>query len=220
MPVYRISGRNVLFIHVPKTGGTSVEAFLGSHAEPALHNRGTKLLRPVRENFLLPSLPMQHFHAALLESMFPAGFFDYAFMIVRHPMQRLISEYGHSRALHRIDAVLPFGLWGHMLLNVRAMAPAISNNHYRPQHEFRCFDAEVFRFEDGIPHIMRQVAARLGLPEPELAPHEKRSSMRIAQVPPSLSARVARVYAADYAAFGYDNETDGKTSAMARPATD
>ena len=88
MPIYRINNRNVLFIHVPKTGGTSVERYLGLYAQPALHNQGAKLLRPVKDATFTPALAMQHFHAELLEAMFPPDFFDYAFMVVRHPAAR------------------------------------------------------------------------------------------------------------------------------------
>ena len=204
MPIYRINGLNVLFIHVPKTGGTSVEKFLLGHAEPALHNRGVKLLKPISDGLLSPSLAMQHFHAELLEGMFPKGFFDYAFMVVRHPMQRLVSEYGHSRGLGRIDSRLPFNAWAHMMLTVQKIEPSFSNNHFRPQADFQCFGAEVLHFEDGMPAVLRHVALKLGLPEPETAPHEKRSGSEVKHISPSLVARAARVYARDYESFGYE----------------
>ena len=49
MPAYRIHNKNVLFIHVPKTGGTTVESFLETHGKMSLHNQGVKLLKPVFE---------------------------------------------------------------------------------------------------------------------------------------------------------------------------
>lgn len=204
MPIYRINNRNVLFIHVPKTGGTSVESFLRSHAEPALHNQGCKLLRPYRGATLAPSVALQHFHAELLTAMLPMGYFDYAFMIVRHPMRRLISEYGHSRKLGRIDSRLPFNSWAHLMLNFANIGPCFSNNHYRPQNEFHCFDAEVFRFEEGLPNILERVAQQVGVPHPAITPHEKKSSMRVTGITAAVYSRVQHCYAGDFAAFEYD----------------
>jgi hypothetical protein len=204
MPAYRIGNKNVLFIHVPKTGGTSIEAFLEAHAQPALHNNGRKLLKAYGSTTLEPALAMQHFHADLLESMFPAGFFDYAFMVVRHPLQRLISEYGHSRNLRRVDSRLPFNIWAELALTTARLAPGVSNNHFRPQAEFRCFGAEVFKFEDGIGSIVDALASRLGLPELSGAPHEKRSSMKSPGVSARVCNRVAAAYDADFRTFGYE----------------
>ena len=89
MPAYRIRNKNVLFIHVPKTGGTTVESFLETHGKSSLHNQGVKLLKPLSDSFLTRSLPLQHFHADLLVAMFAPDFFDYTFMIVRDPLERL-----------------------------------------------------------------------------------------------------------------------------------
>lgn len=204
MPIYRINNRNILFIHVPKTGGTSVEKFLGAHAEPALHNNGRKLLRTYKDATFAPALAMQHFHADLLEAMFPAGFFDYAFMVVRNPVTRLTSEYGHSVGLNRLDSKLPFNIWAHALLTIAGIAPNLSNNHYRPQAEFKCFEAEVFKFEDGVPAVLEAVASRLGLAPPAQTPHEKRSVDVAIEMAASIKARIRKTYARDFESFGYD----------------
>ena len=207
MPAYRIGKKNVLFIHVPKTGGTSIEAFLQTHAEPALHNRGRKLLKPVKSSFLEPSLAMQHFHGDMLEAMFPSGFFDYAFMVVRHPLQRLISEYGHARNLMRFDSMLPFNTWAALALSAASIAPGLSNNHFRQQKAFHCFGAEVFRFEDGVGSILNAVASRLDVPAPQEAPHEKRSTTQAPAISGHVRSRVASLYETDFKAFGYEQDT-------------
>jgi hypothetical protein len=203
MPAYRINGKNVLFIHVPKTGGTTVERFLGAHSATSLHNSGVKLLRPVRGSLLFFSLPMQHFHGALLEAMFGVGFFDYAFMIVRDPLGRMLSEYRHSRVLWRPDAYMPFNGWMALALGLTHVTPNLRNNHFRRQVDFRCFDAEVFRFEDGMESIVERLARRLDLPKPAEVPHMKRTKDLEINVSKACAARVRRHFAADYEAFGY-----------------
>lgn len=203
MPAYRINGRNVLFLHVPKTGGTTIERFLGAHSATSLHNGGIKLLRPVRGSLMFFALPMQHFHGALIESMFGPGFFDYAFMVVRDPIERMKSEYRHSRVLWRPDAYMPFSPWIALALGLTHLTPNLRNNHFRRQVDFRCFGAEVFRFEDGMATILARLAERLDLPKPQEVPHMKRTENRGMEVSPGCAARIRRHFAADYEAFGY-----------------
>jgi len=203
MPAYRINGKNVLFIHVPKTGGTSVERFLAGVSPVSLHNGGVKLLRPVRDARFTRSLPLQHFHGALLEAMFAPGFFDYAFMIVRDPLDRMTSEYRHSLKLGRIDTRLAFDSWLRLSLAIARAAPNLRNNHYRPQADFICFGAEVFKFEQGVGQIMAQVAERLGVAPPASVPHERRSQGPEIAVSAASRERIRKAYAGDYAKFGY-----------------
>jgi hypothetical protein len=203
MPAYRINGKNVLFIHVPKTGGTTLAAFLAAYSSTSLHNRGVKLLKPIEGGALTRSLPLQHFHGRLLESMFAADFFDYSFMVVRDPLERMKSEYRHSGILGRIDARLPFGPWLSLTLGLSSLAPNIRNNHYRPQADFHCFNANVFRFEEGLQSIAARVATRLGVTTPTAVPHERRTDEAEIEVSRASLARIRRFYAADYETFGY-----------------
>jgi Sulfotransferase family len=203
MPAYRINGRNILFIHVPKTGGTTVETCLSEHAPPSLHSQGVKLLKPGNNSLAGQALPLQHFHAKLLQGMFAPGFFDYAFMIVRDPLERLKSEYRYCRKLGRADSMLPFGLWVDLMLRLAAVTPGMRSNHYRPQADFLCFDAEIFRFEDGIDKILGTVSERAGLAAPSSVPHMRRSDPVPIDAGPRWQAKVRQFYAADYERFGY-----------------
>ena len=205
MPAYRINGHNVLFIHVPKTGGTSIESYLSGHAAMSLHNRAKRLFRLKDGTLLNRPLPMQHFHARILERMFAPEFFDYAFMVVRDPLDRLKSEYRHSAThLSRIDARLPFGMWARLMLRLTRLSPGQRHNHFRPQSDFVCFNAEVFRFEDGIGHALATVSERLGLPAPDQIPHERRLAGGDFEVSPSVATAVRAAYAEDCERFGYD----------------
>ena len=203
MPAYRIRNKNVLFIHVPKTGGTTVESFLETHGKSSLHNQGVKLLKPLSDSFLTRSLPLQHFHADLLVAMFAPDFFDYTFMIVRDPLERLKSEYRHSRALGRIDTRLNFEHWLRLMLGLTIFAPNLRNNHFRLQSQFKCFNAEVFKLESGMEHILGSVCARLGLPAPGKIPHERKMTGSSFEVTPLAKARIRAVYDADYRMFSY-----------------
>jgi hypothetical protein len=198
MPIYRIHNRNILFIHVPKTGGTSVEKFLETIAEPGLHNKSRKLLRDFSSGWLAPSLAMQHFDRKLLEGVFPNNFIDYAFMIVRHPVDRLISEYRHSRTHGRLDSRLPFNVWAHMVLRIARWEPHFRNNHFLPQANFRCFDADVYHFEDGIEKIILEISSKLELSKPEFIPHEKKSYFQEINASESTINLIRKIYKEDF----------------------
>jgi hypothetical protein len=90
------------------------------------------------------------------------------------------------------------------MLNIASIDPCFSNNHYRPQNEFHCFHAEVFRFEDGLADILGRVAEQLGVPRPGTIPYEKKSSVQVAGISASVYSRVQQRYAGDFAAFEYD----------------
>jgi hypothetical protein len=203
MPAFRIRNKNVLFIHVPKTGGTTVECFLEMHGKMSLHNQGVKLLIPRSNSALTRSLPLQHFHAELLEAMFAPDFFDYTFMIVRDPLERLKSEYRHSRALGRLDTRLSFEHWVQLMLGLSTYAPNLRNNHFRPQSQFRCFNAEVFKLEDGMEHILASVCTRVGIPVPGKIPHERKMANTAIEVTPTAKAKVRAIYDSDYREFAY-----------------
>ncbi|MCL3882420.1 sulfotransferase family 2 domain-containing protein [Marivita sp. GX14005] len=215
MPLYRIHDRNVLFLHVPKTGGSSVERWLANHARPSM-------MRAHRDG-LLPA-PAQHLHAAALAQLFDPSFIDYAFCIIRHPVHRLQSEFvwrmtgkkiRRFMGLHRTpfaDATpeqraQAFSPWFDKALTRRARDPWYLSNHLRPQVEFTEWPGiEVFRFENGIDGILRRIADRVGLPAPAVAPHEKSSRSQTLEIGASDRARIARVYARDFEEFGYDPE--------------
>lgn len=203
MPIYRIQGKSVLFIHVPKTGGTSVEKYLRQQGPEGLHNQGTKLVKPASGGAFSSNVPLQHFHAELLQAVFAPGFFDYAFIIVRDPVERMRSAYLHSRALGRPEGLLSFDAWARLMLPLASRLPYLRNNHLRPQVEFECFGAEVFRFEQGIAAIMAAVAGRLGLEPPAEVPHERRGTGAALPVSASTREYLRAHFGLDCARFGY-----------------
>lgn len=204
MPMFRIAKKNVVFIHVPKTGGTSVEQALGVAGPMGMHSRNGKQLKSALDGPLARPIPLQHFHGSLLQACLDPGLVDYAFMIVRSPAERLISEYQHCRMRGcRIDAFLPFSAWLRYSLAAARVDPSYRNNHFRPQSEFACFGAEVFRLEDGLEKCLGHVAGKLGLQAIPALPHARKSDHGKPQPTDGDRALIARFYAADYAAYDY-----------------
>lgn len=196
VPVIRISDKQVLFIHVPKTGGSSIEARLAQFGSVQLG------ARDLRTSF--PCSP-QHFHRALLEQLFRASDFDWAFMVVRHPVSRIVSQYQYQTRKRRLlRPALPFSSWLRKALLMRRMNPYLRDNHMRPQHEFEAFGAEVFRYEDGLEAPLEAFGRAVGVPAEGALDRHKQSAP--ANVEPSTAdvRLIRRAYAEDFERYGYD----------------
>lgn len=211
MPILSAAGKRILFIHVPKTAGTTITDLLLSYGDVSGIGH-----YPVSAHSCSP----QHMHAELLreahgsaDSVSP---FDYVFTIVREPVARFESEYawvrtrlGGRRTLLRYGLGLgrgvPINLWARIMLRRYRRYPYVLDNHLRPQHEFPCFDAEVFRLEDGLDKVRERLDAVLGMSGRFGANHNRTVAGRPPTWRLSGGARAAVVdfYARDYEAFGY-----------------
>lgn len=201
MPVFHRDGCNLLFVHIPKTGGTFVERQLKANGW-----RASFLLHGQQERHLLGLMHAspQHLHWAQLCALFDPTAFDLAFAIVRDPLERAISEY-RMRSKARVR---PFDEWLHDVLLKRASGPFHLDNHLRPQHEFVGPGVEVLRFEDGLDEGLMARLSRACGRDLVLQPLPRRadaSLVRRAEVVPGRAALdlLARVYAEDYRRFGY-----------------
>lgn len=201
MPIFSINGRTVLFIHVPKTGGTTLERLLAGAGPMGLHSERRSLSSFMRSGWASKPVPLQHLHGAILERLFHPRQFDHVFMVVRNPVDRMISEYRHARALHRPEARLPFPAWLRASLIAARFDAGFRNNHFRPQSHFAFGDPQVLYFEDGIPAIANHIARTLGLPEFPDIPRERASDPFPADATERDRALVARAFRDDYAAF-------------------
>jgi len=142
----------VLFIHVPKTGGTTITRELSRH-------------HPVDMSTNAPwpgyQCTPQHLHGAPLIAMFQSEALVYAFLVVRHPVDRVCCEYNwHQRK--RSIKVLSTPWWRLKLHQARKL-PYHDDNHLRLQREFVCLDAELFRLEDSLDKVFRRLTEVIGV---------------------------------------------------------
>lgn len=200
MPFIEYGGKRILFIHIPKTGGQSVERWLSEHGKLRFHNAGTPLSARCTP---------QHFRWTDLRELFGADYFDYVFTIVRNPYERIESEYRMTWILGMqgfFRAAPGFAAWLDSTLESFGKTAFFRDNHFRPQSEFIGKAVRVFRFEEGIGPILDQVAHDTGLPPPVRVAHDNASSDFAGQIDwdiPQLD-QVARLYADDLRRFGYD----------------
>lgn len=202
MPVFVKDERRVLFVHVPKTGGSAVEdAFVEDGWEAHFLDR-TSRRRPVQR---LRRCSPQHMHAALLEQTLRLDRLDLSFAVVREPLARFRSEYLWR---HREDPELDskeVERWGRRVLEKFTQDPFVRDNHIRPQSDFVLDDTRVHRYEDGLQGAVDDVYRSLGLPETATVPRPPRPPVSSAQVPLStgLTARLREFYREDFERFGY-----------------
>jgi hypothetical protein len=120
MPVFHRGGRQVLFVHVPRTAGQSVEAWFGLDATRAAPDRDALLGRELRDD-----APYELFGGKgfLLAHLTPAELvrFGYlpdrdrylSFCTVRDPLERVVSTYRSRPRDEPFDAWLPTFLEAH-----------------------------------------------------------------------------------------------------------
>ncbi|PWE18732.1 hypothetical protein DDZ18_03830 [Marinicauda salina] len=202
MPVFEKNGRRLLYIHIPKTGGTTVEETLLANGHRMSYRRGGRygpLTLEDRERGCSP----QHMHAALLEETFDPENFDEIFALVRHPVDRFVSQYKFLLAAGR--KVPDFHTWMEGVPERLRRDPFVYDNHLRPQHEFiwtsRC---RVFRLEEGLDAVF----AALSEPGEKIS-YGGEAWIRLAHDDASAwreSARdhVKSLYFDDFVSFGYD----------------
>lgn len=206
MPVMVKDGVSVLFIHVPKAGGTSIGR-LFAQSGWGVHYREGKHKRP--DVFPLLRCSPQHFHATTLTQVFDVSRFDLIFGMVRDPITRFQSEFAmrHKKLTREETTPERVQFWADRVLAEYASDPFILDNHLRPQTEFLLPGTEVYRIEDGIDTMIADLKARFDLDVGSEIPRERDSSAlglptSAVRLSPELRARVLDFYAAD-ASLGY-----------------
>lgn len=197
MAMYYTPAGSLLFIHVPKTGGTTIEW----HLEQAFEVRfkATRRAQP-------PSTPrgLKHYHGSILTELFQSDPPAHTFMIVRDPVDRLVSEFKwQSRKPHRFYRGLSFQLWLRWNLARAANNPYQRDNHFRPQVEFEAFQPKIFRLEDGMSECFRWLRDLTGLSPPSSPVRRNQSRPLSITVTPDDRALIATFYQADFDRYGY-----------------
>ena len=196
MPIFNVNGRRILFVHVPKNAGTSISAMLEQLGEKRFDERLKVFGRTLRP---------RHLHAAVLEKLLFLEMLDYSFMIVRDPIEKLLSEYRYQRkkgGLHWQNFI-GFDAWLRMSFFLADRFPEYRENHFRPQSDFECFGCEFFRIEDGLEPVADRLKVVAGLAFPPDVPRHNQS--KNADIKPSSASlkRIAERYAKDFERFGY-----------------
>jgi hypothetical protein len=204
MPFIEYRGKKILFIHIPKTGGTTVETWLRSVSDLNFHSVGI----PVPSK-----CTPQHYRLRDIRQLFHKGYFDYTFAIVRNPYDRIASEYRMQATLKQSEFFRKgptFSLWLEQNLSAQKNNAFHLDNHLRPQWEFVGSGVKIFKMEDGMERAIQHIASSLGLSPPADVAHELSTAGCSETVVWDRADRlvVQEHYRRDFLEFGYSAEPD------------
>jgi hypothetical protein len=206
MPIVRAGLNLVYFAHVPKCGGSAIEAYLGKRF-------GRVALLDIRHHTRSAGkrwsrTSPQHISNEVRDRLFPKGFFDHSFAVVRHPVTRLVSAYHFQQEIEQLpSASTGFSDWLETLAEMMEDDPFIFDNHTRPMVDLVPEDAKIFYLEHGLDALVPWfdgITGRKDAPR-ALLPVNERKSRKGGKVTPSDYdiALIGELYAADFARFGY-----------------
>jgi hypothetical protein len=199
MPIFRFQSRILLFVHIPKTGGTSVEKML----------KDAGGIEAMRNSEQIPNLPCtpQHFHAEIVERLIPDAFYDFAFTIVRNPYDRLVSEFKMRVVAAGRD--LSFDAWVDRTLVRYSRNRFANDNHIRPQTEYLFGNVQIYRFEDNPLSRVADQLRTFGIQAPPDMPWERRGAAASFALSARTISLIRELYAKDFERLGYRQDDYG-----------
>ncbi len=199
MPLLRKDGKDLLFIHIPKCGGTSLEKLFSDNVEMSLFHSGPGELH----------CSPQHFHASLLEDLF-----DYrvppAVTIVRNPFGRLVSEYRYQRQ-NGLSENIAFDQFVENSFGEYWKNSYVYDNHIRTQTQFITAETTIFRFEEaGVDAARKYIDDYLGIPSGKKITKENVSRKLDFLIAPETLRLINSFYHRDFELLGYAQIQPGK----------
>ncbi len=193
MQIFETPKGQVLFIHIPKTGGSTITNELRRHHQVSMNT-----------NSVWPGYQCtpQHLYAGPLAELFQLAALAHVFTVVRQPVDSIRSEYNWNQKNRSLK--MPFWLRVRTKLFQARNSPYLDDNHLRPQEEFLCLNTEVFKLEDGLGKVFQRLGEVTGADDAE-----NPETRNVADAPkPSLSKAdrnlIGKFYASDFRRFGYE----------------
>ena len=196
MPIFEKDGREILFAHIPKTGGTSIYLAFAAAGWRVINLQPREdpqsAFHALREQFGVDRIeqrglrirrlgPVQHMPSAVWRLWGP---FEESFAIVRHPVARLESATAYHHRLQRISEPLPdFAARVLSSAQKKILGPwRTLGGHLIPQNRFVLKDTRIFYFEEDWVQALRAGCRTLSQGE--------RGSDRVARIPDRAADRL------------------------------
>lgn len=205
-----ISKYNAFFIHIPKTGGTSIEFyFLRDMGINVNIENNVSVFNNNRDLYLGEQnrIPIAHCTGQMLQDHDKFINSEYRFAIVRHPVERFLSEYvwrKKNSSIGGIDSGTSTSLLNQLLNDLKDPKVRdlrlLSCWDYCSIDNKLCVD-DVFRLED-ISHMQQTLTDKLGIPF--VMSHENRTIEEKPTLTKSQLDIIRSVWAKDFEEFNYD----------------
>jgi hypothetical protein len=194
VPIFKRNDKIGFYAHIPKTGGSSVTKFLkefgcfvfldGQNISQIKNFSGI-----VKYNNFLKSIHRgspctpQHIHNYFYNHVMDMSKVDFTFSVVRHPEERIISEFYWSNCTFTTDSkdasgltkydkskwvkTNDFSLWLKNSYECYHKDNYVWDNHLRKQSDFIWHDMKLFKFED-INEVPNYINEKMGAPYSEI----------------------------------------------------
>ena len=199
----------VYYAHVPKCAGSAIARYLKERFGP-LGFYDVSFHKKRARNTAWSATSPQHVDVETLQSLIPLSFFKAMFAVVRHPVSRSLSAFHFQREVEgRIPADLAFSDWLQELETV-GFARFDYDNHILPMSLLVPEGASIFHLEYGLDPLIvwldqltgNQAGPRVILPQNARGALVAVQSDKVTPTAKDI-ARISRIYAADFARFGY-----------------
>jgi len=209
VPYIKINGVNIYYIHIPKTGGSSIMNWFYNIIDLSDECEGDiRFYNPQIPLFL--NITPQHFRYIDISLFLNFRDVDHIFSIVRNPYSRIISEYYYStQHIHLKFRKRPdFNQWVQKQLTQFKKNYFHSDGHYIPQADFTEDNVKIFRYEDGFQLIENEIRSWLNLnslsdyhiPHINKSTEKNIESLNIASTTKNL---IQDIYRIDFDKFNY-----------------
>lgn len=211
MPVFSKNDKNILFIHIPKTGGSSVTDFFRSRGWDVGDEDRSSLTKPGGANYLRKISP-QHLHAGLVNEIYDLEKFDAVFSVVRHPFFRFKSEFAFRNPGIPASELSPRLVeeWSFAEIEKYRENKSWADNHFRPQVDFITAKSILFHQENGLSEIADLEASldnsRLENVKDDVAisiSNRSRFDSSLVPLSPKLQRRLRSTYRQDFRKLNY-----------------
>lgn len=198
-----IPSYKALFIHIPRTGGTSIEGYFRKEIIK-------KRPKEIYGKNCLQEYKKYHLNG---RQHFPLKYFDrydgiddyFKFTFVRHPFDRLVSAYEYS-----FKKIYSFNFFIKVILRLPVLSNGFSASHIthlKPQHQFigsNKLKLEFFGRFENLEADFRKIQIKMGL-EPKKIPHTFKTKRKPYQdyFNKKTKSIAERVYRKDFKLFDY-----------------
>ena len=187
--------RKFIFIHIPKTGGTSIESallkFHGIHINLKLHSP-LKHIRPTNKRRLMCGDNLQHARITDFPVEFQKKYFCFA--VVRNPWDLFVSEFEHSQKSKRFKASF----------NQFVNRPRMSMHHGKNQVSFLNKNINFIGRFERLQEDFNKICHKINIPEQQLPYANKTKHKHYTEYYNDETREIiAEKYAKDIEYFGY-----------------